>query len=200
MQDVISEQPAVAKTPAKLAFPGIWADCIAELRRIDRTRQVILAGLAALGALVVFATTAYVLVPDAPPPVEATYTASAASFPITGLPSIGGSYVLSDLSTSALVLTLRQFGANVTGTLTTPGCAAATTTIVTGHFVDDTTLVLTLTIPNQPHSSSIVYTITPSGNGFALAWRDAAGHPQIQHWTAAPTDYARSAPACQSKP
>ncbi|HKD74225.1 MAG TPA: hypothetical protein VKB76_01970, partial [Ktedonobacterales bacterium] len=99
-----SEQSAEAGAPARPALPGLWSECIAELRHLDRTRQAILAGLVALGALVIFATTAYVLVPDAPTTVETAYSASAASFPLPGLPSIAGNYVLSDLSTSALTL------------------------------------------------------------------------------------------------
>jgi hypothetical protein len=185
---------------------GTIAGLLNSFHRLDRFRQMILAGLAVLALVIIAATTAYAFIPpgsDAAATRHATASVASESLvnstAVAGQPIIAGHFVLSDISTNALTLDLHVFGANVTGTLTTQDCAGhPATAVVTGHFVSATTLVLTVAQPQVAHATTILYTITHTDEGFSLAWRDDAGQAQVQHWMT--TTRALGDTVCQSAP
>ena len=185
---------------------GTLVRLVNSFRQLDRLRQMILVGLGALALVIIVATTAFALIPagvDAAatqhPVALPSLAPTAQSTTVTGQPTIAGHYILSDISTNALALDLHVFGANVTGTLTTQDCTGqAATAVVTGHFVNATSLMLTVAQPQVAHVTTILYTITHTDDGFSLTWRDDAGQSQVQHWmtTARPA----SDTACQMVP
>ena len=163
-------------------------------RQFNHRRKLVLLGLVTLGSIVMAATCIFIFAPDVLRDMLPTSTstqhllpaANATSSTLSGKPSIAGHYVLSDTTPAPLILDLQQFGTTVTGTLTAQSCSAplgqAAVTLVTGHFIDDTTLDLTLSRPEDPHSTHIVYTLAATNGGFMLRWNNSSGHQQSQRW------------------
>lgn len=152
-------------------------------RRLDRAKQVILAGLLVAALVILAAAVLYAAAPGSDAAQPAGFTASAASAPnlvAPAVPPLTGQFVTTSVAAGPTLLDLHQFGDQITGTATSVRCAGASaltaTQIVTGALVNTGTLSLTLSAANRPQSVTTIYSYTPNAVGFALATRDATGH------------------------
>lgn len=169
----------------------------ARFQRLDRAKQAVLVGLAAMGCVVVVAALITLALPD--PAVQAASPKPATSFSAqsgstTNLsPALAGQFMAQlPGHGGAVLLDLHQYGADLTGSFTTIACASGqsqvTSGVVNGHVLDTGDLTLTFSAPNQPHSTTTVYHLAANATGFDLAWRDSTGHAQSQHWAHLPGD------------
>ncbi len=175
-------QTIAPAAPALQAMPGINAlrADVARFRHLDRTRQLILSGLALFGMIILLATLVYAIEPAIPD------STALASQPAPVAASLPGQYRLVNSETAApAVLQLQEVGNAITGTLVMTQCG---TTVVThtqrisGQILGDGSLSLTVTDPITAQATTTIYQTQLTGQGLDLTTQDASGHSATQHW------------------
>lgn len=179
-------RPPINAQPEPPPTPDRFGSLRARFHALSPARRLMLTGLATLAIVVLIMTLIYAFLPEASETILTPSGKTSDGVAVSSGPLSGQFATTGDARNASLFFDLHQYGDDLAGKFISVTCDQGQPTtvegIVTGQMLDQDAVSLTLAAPDEPHATTIIYTLTLDTAGFDLTWRDDQGHAQVRHW------------------